>query len=409
MIQSSFLILFFTGITYILNYVYTLVAIHFLTPFEYSELAFLIAVYSLFGVFGATISNVSLPLLHTQENTKIKNQVVATTKFLLIFLVILSFTIIPFFVAKFFNIYEYKNIILFSLAGSLSVAFSLLTTHLQVVKNFKKVGLIQVFSTLIKFLGSLLFLYFGFKIFGVGIALFLSSLLSIIFFFPKNQENTNLLKNFSPTSLLILTQSFWKEHKNFIIKSFVGSLILTLFVTLDTILAKKFLDENIVGYFIGISTLAKLFLYGVIAISTVIFPYMLAENSKEKQTKILKYFLSFIFVSGLIFIFVSYFFHSLFVPLILGNKYSVASNYLFPISLYVVSSTFAYILTQISILRNNKNFLKVTFAYFIFIVILSIFYILNIFDFTFAFSNVETFTNSLTFLFAIFAILLYNI
>lgn len=400
MIQSSFLILFFTGLTYILNYAYTLVAIHFLSPLEYSELAFLVAVYSLFGVFGATVSNVSLPLLHTKENIKIKNQVVAVTKFLLICLFILSFTIIPFVVAKFFNIYEYTNIVLFSLGGSLSIAFALLTTHLQVVKDFRKVGLVQVFSTSIKFLGSLVFLFFGFKIFGVGIALFLSSLISIIFFFPKNEDNIKLLKD-SSFSSFSLVKSFWQEHKNFIIKSFVGSLILTLFVTLDTILAKKILTEDVVGYFIGISTLAKLFLYGVIAISTVIFPYILAENSRDKQKRILNYFLLFIFVSGLLFVLFSYFLNSFFVPLILGEKYFAASHFLFPISLYVVTSAFAYLLTQLSILENSKNFLKVISVYFLLILIFIFF---NNFDFT----NIETFSDVLASLFAILAILLYN-
>ncbi len=404
MIKSSFLILFFTGITYVLNYAYTLVAIHFLSPFEYSELAFLIAVYSLFGVFGATISNVSLPLLHKEENVKIKNQVVATTKFLLIILIILSFTIVPIVVSRFFNIQEYKNIILFSLGGSLTIALSLLTTHLQVVKNFLKVGLIQVFSTTIKFLGSLLFLYFGLKVFGVGVALFLSPFLSIILFFPWNQENLITTNN---KNILGNVKTFWQEHKHFLIKSFVGSLLLTLFITLDTILAKKFLDENIVGYFVGISTLAKLFLYGIIAISTVVFPHLLSEKEDKNKEKILSYFLIFISISGTVWLLIAYFLNPIFVPLILGKKYSVASSYLFPISLFVISSTFAYILTQLAILQNRKNFLKIILIYFI-ILILLIFFSQYFGFYKFENLSVESFSNILALIFAILAFLLYN-
>lgn len=383
-LQSSGLILFFTAITYILNYAYTLVAIHFLSPFEYSELALLIAIYSLFGIFGATISNISLPLLHDVENTKIKNQVVIVTKFLSIILGILSFTIIPFLISKIFNINNYTNIILFSLGGVATLSLALLTAHLQVVKKFAKVGLIQVVSTFIKFFGSLIFLFFGYKILGVGIALLLSSILAFLLFFPWTEENQNML-----TSPLLnkggagggLIKNFWQEHKKFLIKSFFGSLILTLLITLDTILAKRFLSEELVGFFVGISTLAKLFLYGNIAISSVIFPFYLSEKDENKKKNILNYFIYFILFTGFLFIIISYFMHNFLVPLILGQKYLLASNYLFPISTFVISGTLAYVFTQLSILTNNKNFLKNISIYFV-IFIISTFIFINYFTIT---------------------------
>jgi O-antigen/teichoic acid export membrane protein len=172
------------------------------------------------------------------------------------------------------------------------------------VKDFFKVGLIQVFSTFIKFSFSLVLLYFGYNIFGVGIALLLSTILAILFFFPYTRENIKILKeqissanflkkNLPPLRLknefrtLEHVKNFWYAHKDFILKSFFGSLVLTLLITLDTILAKKFLHSDIVGFFVGISTLAKLYLFGIIAISSVIFPYYLSEKEESKKKNIL--------------------------------------------------------------------------------------------------------------------------
>jgi O-antigen/teichoic acid export membrane protein len=418
-IQSSGLILFFTAITYILNYAYTLIAIHFLTPLEYSELAFLIAVYSLFGIFGATITNISLPLLHEKENTQIKLEVIAVTKFLSIVLLFLSITIFPLIISKFFNIENFANIILFSVGGVLTLANALLVVHLQVVKDFFKVGLIQVFSTFIKFSFSLVLLYFGYNIFGVGIALLLSTILAILFFFPYTRENIKILKeqissanflkkNLPPLRLknefrtLEHVKNFWYAHKDFILKSFFGSLVLTLLITLDTILAKKFLHSDIVGFFVGISTLAKLYLFGIIAISSVIFPYYLSEKEESKKKNILNYFLIFILATSALFISVSYFFHNFFVTLILGVKYSAYSYYLFYISLFVSFASLSYFLTQLHILENNKNFLKNLIIFFIFSITI-IFIFLKLFQ-----NTPQNFSYLLSIMFAFLSFLLYN-
>jgi O-antigen/teichoic acid export membrane protein len=414
-LQSSGLILFFTAIGYILNYAYTLVAIHFLTPLQYSELAFLLAIYSLFGIFGATISNVSLPLLHEKENTKIKKQVIAVTKFVSIILFLLSVSIFPFLISKFFNIENYTNIILFSVGGILTISTALLTTHLQVVKNFLKVGLIQAFATFIKFFGSFVFLYFGFQIFGVAIALLLSSILALLFFFPYNKENNEIFENSISLPLLDkggvrggLVLQFWHEHKNLILKSFFGSLVLTLLITLDTILAKRLLHEDIVGYFVGISTLAKLFLFGIIAISSVVFPFYLSEKDVQKQKKILNYFLIFTFISSTLWLLFTYFFHDIIVPLILGVKYTEASIYLFPISLTIVSASFAYIFTQLSILKNVKNFLPTIFIYFA-IFIISFLVYKKILSPNINAINITSLSNFLTLMFSVLSILFYKV
>ncbi len=409
--QSSFLILFFTSINYILNYAYTLVAIHFLTPLQYSELAFLIAIYSLFGIFGATITNISLPLLHEKENAKIKLEVIAVTKILSIVLLLLSVTIFPFIISRFFNINSYVNIILFSVGGVSTLSVALLTVHLQVVKNFFRVGLIQTFSTFIKFIISFILLYFGYNIFGVGISLLLSSLLALILFFPWTKENLHILlkqiKGKTSTSQTMThVKDFYNSHKSLILKSFVGSFTLTLLMTLDTILAKKFLAEDVVGYFVGISTLAKLFLFGIMAISSVIFPYYLSEEDIVKKKNILKYFLSFTLIASIFWLLLSYFAHDYIVPTILGAKYLSYSIHLFSISLFVCMASFAYILTQLAILENNKNLLKNIFLFFIIFIISTFIFLKNLSPNINAI-NIKNFSEFLSLQYLILTLILY--
>lgn len=403
-IASSFLTIGFTGIVHIANYLYTLVCVRFLTPVEYSDLALIVSFYSLMGVFSATLANTSLSLLSRHKNdeaySSLKKQILHTSTIVIYAVWIFSLFVLTPIIYYAFKIPSVLEIIIILTAGIFSIGSALLSVHFQLEKDFVRSGFFGVVSTLLKLIFSFIALYAGYKIFGVSVALFFAGLVSFIIFYPQKiiaSYNTLLVpKNYFINEAV----TFLKAHKRFIFKTLISSLAMILILVIDTLLAKRLLIPNMAAQYIGMATLAKLFFYSTTAICVVIFPYLLSKESQTPKKLLLNMFLGIIFFVGIISLIVSFFFPKELIGLVLGQAYTLEAKDFVYVLLVSITASFASIMTNLSSLLDAAHFNKTILPIFIFGII---------FLFVINPASITTLALSLSFIFALLAIVLYNI
>jgi O-antigen/teichoic acid export membrane protein len=377
-LQSSAINVLFSAMSNVLNYAFVLICINYLTPKEYADLALTISFYSIIGIFATTLSTTSLSLLSHHNNRSEKENIMSLAKVLILVLTIVSILVLTPFIKHFFDVGSYLNITIILLAGVVSIITSLLTVHFQVMGQYTRNGLAQVLSTILKFSFSFLALYLSFGLTGISVALLLSTIFTFILFYPRSEYG--LLVERRAVNIFTTSLQFIKDNKSLIQKSLLSSLIAILCITADTILAKRLLDTDIASQFIGMSVVAKLFIYGTLAITTVIFPYILSVRDINVKKLYIKYLNLFILVTGTTWITLAYFFGEFFLQLILGDKYTSLADYFYLVCIISVTATLAYVNSHLASLLNVAK-LNLTYTLsFIFSILL--FIILMPADFT---------------------------
>lgn len=401
---SGLMTIGFTALVHISNYIYTLVCVRFLTPIEYSDLALIVSFYSLMGVFSATMANTSLSLLSRHKDTeyyaKTKEQILHSSTVLIYFIWIFAIFILTPIIYYAFKIPSILEIIIILTAGIFSVGSALLSVHFQLEKDFFRNGFFVVTGTLLKLGLSFIFLYFGYKIFGVALALFLSGILSFLLFYPNKNLKEYSYMLLPHKSYLDNTYKFLRVHKYFIIKNTISSLAIILILVVDTILAKKLLDPQLAAQYIGMATLAKLFFYTTTAICVVIFPYLLSKESHTPKKLLFYIFTSLIAVAGIFALIISFFFSKELIGLILGQSYTLESQHFIYVLFLSICASFASIVVNLSSLLDARHFNKTILP----IAILGITVIFLIQP-----RGIVSLTLSLSAVFAILAVSLYNV
>lgn len=401
--KSSMLTIAFTAVVHISNYLYTLISVRFLSPHEYSDLALIVSFYSLMGVFSATLANTSLSLLsrhqHSEKYEQIKAQILhSSTVFIYIVLFFALFVLTP--IIHFaFSVTSIPEIIIILTAGIFSIGSALLSVHFQLQKNFVINGLFGITAALLKLLFAGIFLYLGYKIFGVAIALFLSGCISFIAFYPRKVVASYKTLIIVRKNYLDSFVEFLRSHKRFIFKTLVSALVMSLCIVIDTLLAKKLLSLDSAAQYIGMATLAKLFFYTATALCVVIFPYLLNKHSETSKKILFHLFMATIFFAGLLTLTLAYLFPQQLIQLILGKAYTLEAYNFVYVVLVGITATFASILTNLASLLDaahfNKNVIGAAVFGFVLFVI-------------FRPSDIQSLGLCLSALFAFSSILLYN-
>jgi O-antigen/teichoic acid export membrane protein len=351
---SSAVTIAFTALTHILNYVFTLSVIHFLTPIEYTDMALVMSLYGLMGIFAAALSIVTLSILSKNNHPELREQILATAKVTAIVLSFLSIFIVAPIIQYFFRLDSYQEVLISLLAGVGSLGTTLLTVHFQVAKEFVRAGWFSFLFTTLKLMLSLLLLWFGLKVMGVSLGLFGSTIFTFLLFFPTSARS----ELFKRSGIWPKAVTFYKHHRRIIITSLISSLTLMLCVNVDVLMSKRILGSEIAAGYLGISTLSKLFLYSSLAVMSVVFPYILSTTNIQSKKKMFNYFLAFIASAAVIFLLFAYYLDQFLVGLILGAKYLPYAQNFLPIAAAIVSMSFAYIFSYFASLIDAGHFKK---------------------------------------------------
>jgi len=174
--------------------------------------------------------------------------------------------------------------------------------------SFASEGLVKLFFGIL--LG-LLFLRADIAIISLVLALFVAFYLSLFYLKRKFPVVKTTLKPKIDYSGLI------KES----LRMIIGILGVSFFLSIDVLMAKKYLSANDAGLYTALSTLGKIVYFAPLSIATALFPYISQEKSQNIRLQLLKKAL--LMVCGVVFIALIFYFiwPKLIFTILFGNKY----------------------------------------------------------------------------------------
>lgn len=369
-LKGSLILFFMINIFNLLNYFFHFFMARMLSVSEYGVLAVLTSFIYFFNILASTIQ--TLTSRYTAKfNTKKESGKIKKLMFLFLSRGIFIASIIFFlfaFLSIFFSWFLKINFSLFLLTGIFIFCVILTSSTrgiLQGLKKFKELGTNMISESVLKILIALILVYFGLGIKGAMIGVVISPFIAFFIAFVY------LKKILKKREEKIKIKKFWEYSLNV----FIGMIGIVLLYTIDIILARRFFSPEIAGKYAVASMIGKMIFFGTYGISQSMFPIVTEKYEKKENTKeILKKSLLIVFLISSIALIIIYFFPSLLIKVLFGDKYIDVSNILIYTSIaYVFIS-----LTNISVFyslkkKENKIIYFILFSVIAEIVVISIF------------------------------------
>lgn len=345
-----------------INFIFQFFMARMLSISEYGILAALFSISYVFGVFSESIQTVLMKYSASEENGgRLKNLLKKSLRnsLSISFILFILYLVFGALLSKLMNVPYY----LIAMTGVL-IFFSFLlpvTRGIMLGKGmFRPLSINLLAESLLKLIVGIILVYVGFSIFGavsatilgVGIAFMLSL--------------TGLKKIFAAKEEKAKTDKIYK----YAIPVFFITLVVTLFFSLDTIIAKIIFDEEIAGHYALASILSKTIFWGTLPISKALFP-MSAGNAKDDKSKSRNLLFNAIFLLAsiiLIVLVVFYFFPEKIIGLFSGKTSAEASSILFYLGISMGCLSFA----NLALLYNLSKGKTRGFVYSLFFVLIEV-------------------------------------
>jgi len=346
----------------ILNYTFNVVMGRMLTPEEFGEGASLIGLMAIISVPSASLlklmAKYSADFKEKGKNNFIADlfRIVAKRSFQLGLLAMVVFLCLIPFLVWFLKI-EVAPLVVFSLLLPLTLLVAINQGVLQGLHRFISSSVTSFLAAFFKLSLAILFVYLGFSVTGVIIALVIGYIISYFFSLRQIQSNIQIKDQILPTE--VKEEINKKEIILFAKSMFLVSLFMVLLTNTDVILAKHYLSAFLAGQYAALSITGKIIFYASGAFLTVMFPMVSASLSngdgKEKDILKMAFVLNGLIAGGVLLLFL--FFPTLFVKLLFGAKYLVISSYLVWFSLAMFCCAFSQVFITYFMATNAKNYL----------------------------------------------------
>ena len=373
LLKHGLLVLIFSFLTHILNYVFQLYMGRALGPEQYGVFG---ALMSLFYILSAPASSINTVLTKFvsnykshEEYGKIKTLLIRSFRKLLIYGVIgfIIYLLISSFIAGFLRIETYYVIII-GILVLLTFLVQISNGFLRGLQKFTWMNVNGLLWTSLKLIFGIIFVSLGLGVLGALIALNLSVLIGILFpfialafLFKYRKENITNDKS-------MLYSYGW-----FL---FLGSMFLVMLVNGDVILVKRFFNDSEVGIYNAVSTIAKIIWFSSGALITVMFPKVNESFKKgENPSSILRTSLFYVFLIAVALIVLSFVAPTFIVNTLYGNAYLDAVKLLGLFSVGLGLFSLSNVLMFYNFGIEKKSFIYAIFGAFVFeAVLISLFH-----------------------------------
>jgi len=271
-------IFFFALITYyILNFFFHFTMGRMLGPAEYGILGVLMSIIYIVTAPLTTIQTV-ITKFTAQFRAKhmleeIKCLFIQSLKKMFVFSIIVTAILIIFSgpIAKFFNIADRNIIISFSLLFLVIFTLAINRGFLQGYEKFRALGLSYVLEGGLRITLAIIFVWFGWRIFGAVIALLFGFLMSFLFtlFLLKRPKKFKRVES--------------KEIYRYSVPVLVSITMLTFIFNIDVLLIKHYMPAVEAGLYVALATLSKIIFWAGSSISFVMFPKVAERFAAGKK------------------------------------------------------------------------------------------------------------------------------
>lgn len=333
----------------IFNYFYNLSMGRMLSVAEYGILASLISLFSIFVVFGTTITMV-FSKFTASFMAKDKGEFVGillrrgtiTIGGISLFVTIIL-TIFSSYISQFLNIKESILITIVALALFFNFLGAVLHGILQGLLKFVTFSLVYIVMSTAKFLIGVGLVFLGFKIFGAVFAILIAGILGYIISLIPLRKHLLIHKSDHLT-----LQNLHRELSTYALPVLLSTIGLTALVSIDVILVKHYFLPVNAGQYGALSLMGRTIFFVVNPIIFVFFSVI--AHKREKKEKLFKTIIAASIIIGIpsLFLLTIYFFFPSLVLRIFfpAKEYLVLSSYLGLFSVFIVFYTFSHFLTS---------------------------------------------------------------
>ncbi len=344
-----------------LNYAFNLVMGRLLPPEIYGELVALFTLLVIVSVPGGTITMV-LSKYTADHMAKGETDAVSAlrraTRVPMYYLGVGSF-ILTLILALPLSSYLHVPLVpmlIFSLLLPLSFFTASNNGFLQGLQAFKALSISNVINALLKFAFSIFFVLLGLSIGGIVCALIIASLLAFTY-------GWWVLRRRMPHTGTPSTETNWytvfRDKRHYIGFTFLATLLLAIFVNVDTLLAKHYLEPFIAGEYAALSVLGKIITYGSAAVLVVLFPMTSASHTARdgKTGRLLAFSLAIVGLASVFLVVLFGTFPSYIISLLFGPEYLGGAPYLVYFAGAMGLSSMATVFTQYFLATHHKTFI----------------------------------------------------
>jgi len=305
----------------VLNYLYHLLVVRSLSPFDYgifsSLFALLYVVLMAAGVLGVVVTKYTADYYAKGQYGKIKSLFTRLSLKAFVFGLIgfLLFTLCSRFIADFMNIESIFPILLIGLIGFLSLFSPIYGGILAGLQKFNWKACAGTITPIFKITFLILFIYLGYKVNGALFALVLAQIIATIFYIIPNLFLLRYKRE--PVDK--------KAMLKFVLPTFIGTVLPMILINIDIILVKHYLPSVQAGYYGAASMLAKIIFFATGPLVIVMFPKISRLHSNGDNTDgVLKASIFYTFLISFFGVMVYYIAPVFVVNLLYGPDYKIA-------------------------------------------------------------------------------------
>ncbi|HVT00665.1 MAG TPA: oligosaccharide flippase family protein [Patescibacteria group bacterium] len=350
-----------------------------LTPSQYGLVVSLVSVTVLFSVFQLSLTGIFAKFSakfaaskdKVSESDLIKKGLRLT--FIISFAILIILLISSSIFSEFLHVNNYLIVSLTFLYIFLSILSSLPMGILQGQVRVYVISFLNIFNALVKLGVGVGLVLLGYQVFGamVGIGLSIFAMFVLAMFFIRKNILKSTDKREDEQKLLV------RELQKYGVKFFLATLGITMFTSMDIILARHFFSPIIAGQYAALALMGKAIFYLTFPIYFVFFP--LVAQKKEKKEKVHG-----LLVQGAILIVIvsvlSSIFYFLYPNIVLKvffpkPEYAVLSKYLGIFSIFILIYSVANLFNNflLSIGKTNIYIINL-FCAFLMVVLISIYH-----------------------------------
>ncbi len=291
-----------------------------LSPAEYSTLGALLSIYLILATPLGAVENTAAKIISQKTDTPeiLSTKIRQTNQYLgkISLVSLIVYFLLIGFIYHYFNFENYTGLVILGLGLLFMFKLSWNRGVMQGLFDFNWLSLSFASEGLVKLIVGLIlgwiFLRADITISSLVLALLVSFLLSRYYLqrkFPSVSEGKKVVLNYSQ----LLKES---------LRMIIGILGVSFFLSIDVLMAKKYLPAHDAGLYTALSTLGKIIYFAPLSIATALFPYISQTNTQSQRLNLLKKAL--LMVCAVVVIALIFYFTcpNLIFTILFGQKYS---------------------------------------------------------------------------------------
>lgn len=284
LVRGSLIVFLGSTLTSAINYFYHMVLGRMLGPSDYGVFSSLLSLTYVYGIPVSVLNLVSLKYISSLRQSGGAGQAAGFFRWFgkiilwfSFFLLIFSLAISPL-VTNFLRLSSVFLVILANLITVIGVYGGLCFTMIQGSLRFGLYSVASFFSTVLKIIMAVIFVYFGWRVFGVLASLLLTTFFTLLLVYYFVSKKIDL-----PKEKVKEVRIPFLEIIKYAFPVLFSSLALTSFYTTDILLVKNLFSENEAGLYASLAVLGKIVFFASSSIGMVMFPLVAGKRAKGEN------------------------------------------------------------------------------------------------------------------------------